>query len=239
MTIQTGTVSDEGTIPPQSPQDPQTSQVPPEAQPNPESAQPPATNTPPAAPTGTNQLATDQATQVPASQPMTQERLAELASEYASSGTLSEESMTQAKAAFGDQVVDQYMAGIEAQTQLHVNQVFAAAGGQQQYQQLAQWVASNVTPGERQAFDAAVDSRDTNAALAAVNGMSARMAQSVGIPPTDGLNATRMPAGPMPYATDAEMQADIQNPLYHEESPRGEAFRQQVLNRVAAGVSNA
>ena len=206
----------------------------------PETASQPAQATPAPTEGGTSQLTLESATaahtaseSIPA---VGQERLAEMATEYASTGKLSDASLAEANATFGAPVVQQYMAGVEAQTQLHVGQIYDAAGGEQQYGQLAGWIAGNSSQAEQAAYNAVVDSRDTQAALLAVQGMKARMAQAIGVAPESTVGGTRGGVQGV-FQNSAEMVVAQQDPRYSDMGPGGDAYRADFQRKVEAAMN--
>jgi hypothetical protein len=184
-------------------------------------------------PTKTSELTIEAASQdpPPATPPqMTPDLMAEYAQEFASSGALSESSRNTLNAAFGEQVVNQYMEGIAAKSELHVSKVLGAAGGQEEYGRMAKWAAAVLPKAEQDALNRVVDSMDTDAATAAVLGLKARYQQAMGMPPAATYGGVADPTGGIvPYGSTAELYADQAKPEYQKDP----AFRAKVMQRLS------
>lgn len=161
---------------------------------------------------------------------LTQEDLARFAQEYASSGTLSDQSRSALDASFGKPFIDQYLAGVQASGELHVSKVHAAAGGAEEYTRMAQWASLSLPQAEQEALNRILDSMDTAAAVAAVAGLRARYQQAVGMPASQMFSgqADQM-SGVVPYRTREEFQKDVQRREYRDDP----AYRQKVMDRLS------
>tara|TARA_R100001230_G_C5649635_1_gene154941 strand:- start:216 stop:959 length:744 start_codon:yes stop_codon:yes gene_type:complete len=102
-----------------------------------------------------------------------------------------------------------------------------SVGGEQQYSQLMQWANENLDSSEIDRFDSVIDSGDVNAAYFAIQALSYKYGDSVGVEgklvqgkaPTDGYKG---------YKSQAEVVAAMQDPRYD----RDPAYRQEVMAKL-------
>ncbi len=152
-----------------------------------------------------------------------------MSKEFEANGELSADTYaTLAKANIPEDMVNAYIDGINAQTELYENSVKDVAGGDEAYDALLSWGESNLTPDEISTFDTAVNSMDVATAKAAVEGMNARMKLDQGLDPArviDGKGGDSDGA----YQSQAQIEADMNDPRYATDP----AFRQKVYNKMA------
>ena len=133
--------------------------------------------------------------------------------EYARDGQLSDASYEfLGKMGFSKQMVDQYVAGRQAQQDRFVSDVTAPVGGTEGYQALIQWAGANLNAPDIVAFNAAVQSGDVGLAKMAVEGLKARHEAAEGRKPN--LINTGTPGGAGGYESVAQMKADMNDPRY-------------------------
>lgn len=100
-------------------------------------------------------------------------------------------------------------------------------GGESQYTQLMQWATENLDEAEINRFDAVIDSGDVNAAYYAIQALSYKYGDAVGVEgklvqgkaPTDSYKG---------YKSQAEVVAAMQDPRYD----RDPAYRQEVMAKL-------
>ena len=100
-------------------------------------------------------------------------------------------------------------------------------GGEQQYSQLMQWANENLDSSEIDRFDAVIDSGDVNAAYFAIQALSYKYGDAVGVEgklvqgkaPTDTFKG---------YRSQAEVVAAMQDPRYDQDP----AYRQEVMAKL-------
>jgi hypothetical protein len=155
----------------------------------------------------------------------------ELSKEYAEKGELTPESYAKlAKAGFGADVVDAFIAGQNAQVQLAQTQAHSITEGADGYAAMVAYAQANLTPEEISAYNKAVNSRDAATRELAVRGMWTRYSAESGNG-SDKLitNKTNSKVGDSAYASRAEMMADMKDPKYKSDP----AFRAKVEAKLA------
>lgn len=156
--------------------------------------------------------------------------------EAARTGTLSEESVTEAAKAFGvtEDMVRQYLEGAQARAGTQtVTPIMEAIGGAEVFEEFAAWAeAGGMTADQQKAFNEGLKTDPTKTVTEAVqawkesgNGPAARDITR-GERPQTSVNATKAE----PYASQAEMQRDMASPQYSKDP----AFRAKVEARVGA-----
>ena len=106
-------------------------------------------------------------------------------------------------------------------------------GGESQYTQLMQWATENLDEAEINRFDAVIDSGDVNAAYYAIQALSYKYGDAVGVEgklvqgkaPTDTFKG---------YKSQAEVVAAMQDPRYD----RDPAYRQEVMAKLERSNTN-
>jgi hypothetical protein len=160
------------------------------------------------------------------------------AAEYAENGSLSEETIqSYVDGGIPREMIDAYLRGVTsaqadatAGAEAEVASIKAAAGGDEGFAELEQWIAQNVPADDVAAYIEAVNSGDAAKGRQAVEGMVARRADDLG---TEGkLAGGKTPGGAQGYATESDMLADMAKPEYKT----SQSFRDQVAAKIA--VSN-
>lgn len=148
--------------------------------------------------------------------------------EYLETGKLSEAYYKQLEAAgISREMVDAYIAGQEAIAANIQAEVFDLVGGQQQYQQMVQWAAQNLSPSQIDAYDRAVSSNDRDAIFLAVEGLKARYAAAGGMEP-NLINGSGAASAGNPFRSTAELTAAMRDPRYAKDP----AYRAEVMERL-------
>tara|TARA_R100001086_G_scaffold243170_1_gene171731 strand:- start:1189 stop:2031 length:843 start_codon:yes stop_codon:yes gene_type:complete len=152
-----------------------------------------------------------------------------LRSEFDETQDLSEESRAKLEAAgIPKEYVDNYLAGVKAQTSLYEGSVKQIAGGEEGYSNLLAWGEANLSDEEIETFDAAVNSGNLSVAKTAVEGLQARMKLAQGDAPTRQVEG-KSTSGSDVYESYAQMEADMNDPRYETD----EAFRKKVYDKLA------
>lgn len=152
-----------------------------------------------------------------------------LESEYAESGTLSDETYADLeKKGFPRQAVDRYIAGAQAEVNAYDAAVYGAAGGQEQYASLIEWAKGSLEKDAKLAFNKAVQSGDKQIAALAVTGLKAQYEAANG---RSGqlLHGKGGATGVKPFESAAEVTDAMRNPKYRNDP----AYRKQVTERLA------
>ena len=151
-----------------------------------------------------------------------------LQAEYDEAGELSDASYEGLeKAGIPREMVDDYIAGLEARANVYSSSVKALVGGDEAYEAMITWAKDNLTDDEIDAYDEAVNSFDQGKAKAAVNGLQARMQLAEGAPPQRQVSGRGVSSDV--YESQAQIEADMNDPRYSSD----EAFRQRVYAKMA------
>jgi hypothetical protein len=101
--------------------------------------------------------------------------------EFAKSGQLSIESYKElADAGFDKGLVDSYIEGQAARVEIFTNNVYDAAGGQEQYDRMVDWGAKNLNTIQKQMFNDAVNSGNLESAKGVIDALKARFTRAEG-----------------------------------------------------------
>lgn len=153
----------------------------------------------------------------------------EYSEEYAQNGELSEGTyQALAEAGIPQELVDQYIAGQEAQMNAHRDSIMTDVGGQETYDNMTEWAADTFSDTEIDTFNMAVNSGDANMTRMAVQGLKARYEASVGSEPSRMVSG-EAPSGGSAYRSVAEMMTDMQDTRYHNDP----AFRADVQAKLS------
>ena len=154
-----------------------------------------------------------------------------LADEYAEKGELSQEAYdTLSEAGIPQQMVDQFIEGQEAKTQLIQQNAFNLVGGEQRYHQMVDWAKGNLSKGEVEAFNQDIGQRDLERAQFAIKGLFTRFAMAQGVTPNlvKGTGQAR-PGG---FQSVAQLKEAMKDPKYKADP----AYRNEVMQKLS--VSN-
>lgn len=152
--------------------------------------------------------------------------MAKLNAEYETNGALSDESIQAlAKVGIPKQMVEDYIAGQEARAAQSVAQVYQVAGGEDQYKAAIAWAGANLPKEDVAAFNKAITG-DFNQQRFAVEALMGRFKAARGSAP-NLLQGQAAPTGPVGYASQEQMRADMRDPRYK----RDPAFRAAVMEK--------
>ena len=151
-----------------------------------------------------------------------------LAAEYATDGALSEDAYNSLEAAgIPKSLVDNYVAGLEAQNTIYENSMRSLAGGDDAYASMIEWAGENLSDDDIDAFDDAVNSGNANIASMAIRGLMAQQALDRGSPPVRQVSGKGSSESSV-YESQAQVEADMNDPRYQTD----EAFRQTVYRKL-------
>ena len=147
--------------------------------------------------------------------------------EFTENGELSENTLnTLEKMGLPKSYVDNYIAGLEAQSQAFEQTAYNATGGEENYKSMTDWVTNNLPPEEIQQFNESIN-QSNDSAMFAIKGMYARFSSETREPNlSTGDNQQSTGSA---YESVGQMKADMSDPRYATDS----AFRKMVADKVA------
>ena len=139
---------------------------------------------------------------------------------FTDTGEISEDDYSKlGEAGFSKQVVDTYLDGLrgvgegdEIPTQ-QIQNIKDSVGGDQAYEQMANWCQENLSEQEIKAFDKITETADAPVIQLAVEGLYTRYQNAMGVEP-DLVTGRPAASGPNPYRSTAEVQAAMSDPRY-------------------------
>lgn len=152
-----------------------------------------------------------------------------LSQQYADDGELSQDSYDKlAKAGIPKEMVDSYIEGQVARTELVKTQAYALTDGAEGYQAMVDWVRTTATPAEITAYNHAVNSGVSDIREVAIRSMWAKYGSDTGNTGNLITNKVNTKVGTGLYESRAQMMADMANPKYKTDS----AFRKMVETKL-------
>ena len=146
---------------------------------------------------------------------------------YSQNGQLSEEHYKALeKSGIPKEIVDQYIAGQEAQAEKYRDSIISKVGGQDNFSAMAEWAKVNMSEQEIAAYNKAISSADMAVVENAVLGLAYRYQSAVGKDPKLLGGQT---AGSSGFQSVAQLTEAMKDPRY-EKDP---AYRKDVQNRLA------
>lgn len=146
---------------------------------------------------------------------------------YSQNGQLSEEHYKSLeKIGIPKEIVDQYIAGQEAQAEKYRDSIISKVGGQDNFSAMAEWAKVNMSEQEIAAYNKATSSADMTVVENAVLGLAYRYQSAVGKDPKLLGGQT---AGSSGFQSVAQLTEAMKDPRY-EKDP---AYRKDVQNRLA------
>ena len=146
---------------------------------------------------------------------------------YAQNGQLSEEHYKALeKSGIPKEIVDQYIAGQEAQAEKYRDSIISKVGGQDNFSAMAEWAKVNMSEQEIAAYNKATSSADMAVVENAVLGLAYRYQSAVGKDPKLLGGQT---VGSSGFQSVAQLTEAMKDPRY-EKDP---AYRKDVQNRLA------
>jgi len=153
----------------------------------------------------------------------------ELGNQIATDGTISGEARKalEAKGIPGE-VIDSYVDGIKAQTQLQLREAYDHVGGEQSFRAIADWAAEGASEAQVETYNALLESGKYTAALDYLkSAYTAANGKAPSVTVTGRGNAPA-PDGDS-YESRQQVTADMKNPLYTSDP----AFRARVQAKLA------
>ena len=152
---------------------------------------------------------------------------------FTDTGDISEDDYSKlGEAGFSKQVVDTYLDGLkgvaegdEIPTQ-QIQNIKDSVGGDESYEQMANWCQDNLSEQEREAFDKITETADAPVIQLAVEGLYSRYQNAMGVEP-DLVTGRPAASGPRPFQSSAEVQAAVNDPRYGKDV----AYTQSVYAR--------
>lgn len=121
----------------------------------------------------------------------------------------------------------------ELQEQQTIGKIYEAAGGEDAFNALKEHAEGNLDETQMGLLNMALVDGTPEQAVAAVNMLRLLFDANPQAPNQEGkLVSGRQAVSNSAYSTEADFHADLQNPLYNEMSPRGEAYRQKVMQKL-------
>ena len=146
---------------------------------------------------------------------------------YTQNGQLSEEHYKALeKSGIPKEIVDQYIAGQEAQAEKYRDSIISKVGGQDTFSAMAEWAKVNMSEQEIAAYNKATSSADMAVVENAVLGLAYHYQSAVGKDPKLLGGQT---AGSSGFQSVAQLTEAMKDPRY-EKDP---AYRKDVQNRLA------
>ena len=154
---------------------------------------------------------------------------------FTDTGEISEDDYSKlGEAGFSKQVVDTYLDGLrgvgegdEIPTQ-QIQNIKDSVGGDQAYEQMADWCQQNLSEQEIKAFDKITETADAPVIQLAVEGLYTRYQNAMGVEP-DLVTGRPAASGPTPYRSTAEVVAAMSDKRYGKDV----SYTEDVQNRLA------
>lgn len=151
----------------------------------------------------------------------------EFSKEYSENGSLSEESISKlASSGIPENVVRNYLDGLNAISERQTQQIYSLAGGENKYNEMLEWASESLDANEIEAFNGIMEQGNPAAMQMAVRGLQARFSQSAGTPAKLIQGDTGAPSAG--FRSVAELTAAMRDPRY-EKDP---AYRKDIENRL-------
>jgi len=152
-----------------------------------------------------------------------------LSSEYWDNEGLTDQSYESLQqAGIPREIVDSFIEGQQSLLQTTTAEVYSSVGGQENYSSMVEWASDNLTDGQVDAFNRAVNSGDMEETKFAVQGLRSMYEAQQGVEPARNLAGQSRPSV-MSYSSLAQMKADMADPRYSADP----AFRDQVAQKLS------
>ena len=152
---------------------------------------------------------------------------------FTDTGDISEDDYSKlGEAGFSKQVVDTYLDGLKGVAEgdeipeQQIQNIKDSVGGDESYEQMANWCQDNLSEQEREAFDKITETADAPVIQLAVEGLYSRYQNAMGVEP-DLVTGRPAASGPRPFQSSAEVQAAVNDPRYGKDV----AYTQSVYAR--------
>ena len=151
------------------------------------------------------------------------------------SGEISEDDYSKlGEAGFSKQVIDTYLDGLRGMGEgdeipaQQIQDIKNSVGGDQAYEQMADWCQQNLSEQEIKAFDKITETADAPVIKLAVEGLYTRYKNAMGVEP-DLVTGRPAASGPNPYRSTAEVVAAMSDKRYGKDV----SYTEDVQNRLA------
>ena len=124
-------------------------------------------------------------------------------------------------------MVDTYIEGQKALATEYQTELYSFAGGEENYNEMAEWATENLSDDEVDAYNDAIVSGNSAQARLAIDGLVQRYRNAEGVQPR--LVGGKASASVDTYNSWAQVTADMAKPEYKKDP----AFRQAVSNKLA------
>ena len=152
--------------------------------------------------------------------------------EYQSTGGLSQTSYDElAEAGYSKDIVDSYIGGVKAQSRSEIDNlkgIYDSVGGMENYNQMVQWAASNMTSEEKQSYNSINDSGNMDAIRMNIDSLRNRYNKANGTDPKLVRGETA-PATGGKYESTAQIVEAMKDPKYKNDP----AYRQEVYMKLS------
>lgn len=156
--------------------------------------------------------------------------------EWTQTGDLSAESRKALESQFPAELIDDYLNSKsqaaqyqESQAASELQSIYESVGGEENYGEIVQWAAENLSDEQIVAFNEAVNAGSFAQAEMAVRGLAAQYQQTTGATPQLLQSKPEGSPGAAPYESLAQLTADMKKPEYKTDP----AFRQAVQARLS------
>lgn len=156
----------------------------------------------------------------------------DLGSKISTNGTIDDADFDAlAKIGVPKEIVQEYIDNRTRAQEAATKSAYDYGGGEEAVTGLLNWAATNLTPEEVNGYNAMLASPNWKVAL---DTLKTRMGQAQPGSKEPNLLTPKTPSGgsTIGYQSEDEMRADMRDPLYFEMSPKGEAYRRQVQEKV-------
>jgi hypothetical protein len=155
--------------------------------------------------------------------------MSSLQKEYSEKGQLDTKSYEALeKVGITKQYVDNYIAGQEAIANQQANEIKQTVGGDESYQEMVDWASKNMTEGEKQAYNKAVNSGDMDTVKLAVNALKGQFERANGIEPKL-VSGKAQPTVEQGFESWAQVTEAMADPRYAKDI----AYQNEVKNKLA------
>jgi len=155
--------------------------------------------------------------------------MSSLQKEYSEKGELDAKSYEALeKVGISKQYVDNYIAGQEAIANQQAVEIKETVGGDEAYQEMVDWASKNMTEGEKQAYNKAVNSGDMDTVKLAVNALKGQFERANGVEPKL-VTGKAQPTAEQGFESWAQVTEAMSNPRYAKDI----AYQNEVKNKLA------
>ena len=155
--------------------------------------------------------------------------MSSLQQEYSEKGELDAKSYEALeKVGITKQYVDNYIAGQEAIANQQATEIKQTVGGEETYQEMVDWASKNMTEGEKQAYNKAVNSGDMDTVKLAVNALKGQFERANGVEPRL-VEGKAQPSQEQGFESWAQVTEAMADPRYAKDI----AYQNEIKNKLA------